>query len=498
MKNLVLLSILMLTTPSLYSQSVSEKKEKFNKQLKFVIDDYKYNNDNSFVIQEELLNNRLSKAFNQVVFSSTDLVDNASAFGYTQNEEKTNVSVGTNFRLFGKSKHQFYMKAGLNANGSGSIFNVYSGEEWISSVGGKFGLIWKFRGSGISNLTKNTFEKDKVLREIFIRDSLMTDLVSFKKGGYKIEIDAYKMALSDKDEDAIKEHSKNLKLIESFFKKLQDKDVENSDKLDFSDYSKSSNNEKIIDEIIEGLWKKDETKYNKALRDVLKEIAYEYDKENVNNTGYSFWWFDTDLGLTNNTFNFSEKAKNIESDVLESFNALDAQKTGIDKLGVVISGNLNYSRNWSNGAYFVQGGAKFNSGSFLNSNLIDGTPKITNVDAEGLFTIEDESNQVLGDFSSIRNNLQFGSFDIYGAYFIGKKKTFGVNIAYSHRYNIRIPENTSYENNYSILFGPIFRKPGKEDTTDLTFSLDVGFDNAVYDTRANDDFVARIRIGIPI
>ena len=202
--------------------------------------------------------------------------------------------------------------------------------------------------------------------------------------------------------------------------------------------------------------------------------------------------------LNNNSFNFSEKAENISNEILTEFNALEGvEKTNINKLNTIVSGNLNFSQNSSIGALYAQAGAKFNSGSFLSSNLINGTAKISSVDENGLFFIADEDSQTLGGFNSIKRDLQYGSFDVYGAYFFGKKKVFGLNLSASHRYKIKSPENSFYENNYSILFGPIFRKPKKDNNTELTFGIDIGFDNAVYDTRAGDNFVARIRVGIP-
>ncbi|WP_417372212.1 hypothetical protein [Gelidibacter japonicus] len=336
---------------------------------------------------------------------------------------------------------------------------------------------------------------------IFIRDSIRDNLVNFKKGDYLKEVIAYDNALENKNKDKIKEHYKKLEIIQEFFKKLEcyrSKDKKN--KLNFNDYSDIQNkiNDSIIDEIIDIYWTDDKEKDNKALKKIISDVAYQYDKNYIKNTGYHFLWADANIVLNNNTFNFSEKADNIDSDVLNEFIALKAEKTDINKLHTTISANANYSYNAVRGAAYLQIGAKFNSGSFLNSNLINGTAKISRVDTNGLFFIEDEDGQTLGNFNSIKRDLQFGSFDFYGAYFFGKKKVFGLNIAASHRYKIKAPENSLYEENYSVLFGPIFRKPKKDDDdTGLTFGIDVGFDNAVYATKAGDNFVARIRVGIP-
>ncbi len=491
--------LMLLTFLTVHSQI--DKTKLFDQQLNAVSSEYRNTGEeDGMMVQGSLLNERLLKAFNQVVFSSSDLVGNASAFGISQNEEKTNVSVNTNFHLYGEDVHQFYLKAGINANGSGSIFNLYSRDEWKSSVGANAGVIWKFYGSGFTNEGDIKIQQNKVLREIFIRDSIRDNLVNFNKGDYLKKVVAYNNALTNKNKDKITALYKDLEIIEEFFKKLEGYRPKNKkDKLNFKNYSDKQNkiNDSIINEIIDIYWTDDKKKDNKVLKKIIKDVAYKYDKKNIKSTGYHFLWADANIGLNNNAFNFSEKAENIESDILTDFNAFDAEKTDINKLNTVISANANYSYNALRGAGYIQLGAKFNSGSFLNSNLINGTAKVSRVDTNGLFFIEDEDGQTLGDFNSIKRDLQYGSFDLYGAYFFGKRKVFGLNISASHRYIIKTPENSFYKENYSILFGPIFRKPKKDDDTGLTFGIDIGFDNAIYETKAGDSFVARIRVGIP-
>ena len=223
-----------------------------------------------------------------------------------------------------------------------------------------------------------------------------------------------------------------------------------------------------------------------------------YDEKNIKNTGYSFWWLDGNFKLNNDTFNFSEKAENVESEVLSEFNNLDSgERTGLNKLSKEVSLNINYSRNSVYGALYLKGGVKFNSGSFLNSNLINGTANIYELNDDQEFLIQDKDNVLLGKLNLIDEDLSYGSLDIYGAYFFGKKKVFGINLALTHRYRIETHESSFYKNNFSVLFGPVFRKPKKDDDTGLTFGIDIGFDNAIYAYNANDNFVARIRVGIP-
>ncbi|WP_343330530.1 hypothetical protein [Polaribacter staleyi] len=527
MKNyLLFLAFLFFLTANSQSKNNQEKdtlkqnKERlFQKQVTEIINAYQ---KDSIIVQSELLNTRLSKAFNQVIFSSSDLVDNASAFGVSQNEEKTTVSVSTNFLLPDKSINQLFLKAGINSSGSGSVFNIYSRNEWQNSVGANIGFIYKFSGTGISNENDVKLKYDKVLREIFIRDSIMKEVVALNFEEY-IKIRKEYISSINNSEDLIKprydegkdtiyrnelkENYKKLARVELLLKKIEKQipDYKNSKEnnkheiLNFSNYDTSTNNknDKIIQYLLTELWK-EESKGKFALRDLVNDVAYVYDEKNIKNTGYSFWWLDGNFKLNNDTFNFSEKAENVESEVLSEFNNLDAgERTGLNKLSKEVSLNINYSRNSLYGALYLKGGVKFNSGSFLNSNLINGTANIYELNGDQEFLIQDKDNVLLGKLNSIDEDLSYGSLNIYGAYFFGKKKVFGLNLALTHRYRIETPESSFYKNNYSVLFGPVFRKPKKDDDTGLTFGIDIGFDNAIYAYNANDNFVARIRVGIP-
>lgn len=555
MKRLLLI-VSLLTFSVIYSQTITEKKEHFEIQLDSVLYPYKSKSkDTLIVIQSKLQNERLTKAFNQVIFSSSDLVDNASAFGVSQNEEKTSVSVNTNFHLGGKARNQYFLKAGINANGSGSIFNLYSKNEWKNSIGVSVGLIWKFAAFTFSNENKEKLDYNYALRDIFIRDSIMKDLIYLDLYKYrelrlkylnllKLKIEDNKVIIdrlkkengSDtidkvkksnnsrkidsllkidilteinsllektKDKrDSLTKYYNGLKTKETFYEKLEI-NSKNSKELDFENYSEKNNaiNDTIIIYLLNTFWNKSSNGYERV-NNIIKDVAAEFDKKNINNTGYSFHWFDFNATFNNDSFSFSEKADNIKSDIKADFDAFDADKTDINKLNTALSFNYNYARNSFKGAFYFQGGLKFNSGSFLTSNLIYGTPKISNKDANGLFIIKDDIGKeaeqvVLGDFNSINQNLKYGSFSFYSVYFFGKKKIFGLNLGITHRYRITTPENTIYENNYSILFGPIFRKPKDDDDTGLTFGIDVGLDNALYIADAKDNFVARIRVGIP-
>jgi hypothetical protein len=518
MKKYTTLLFIILTIP-LFAQTNTIKtdsiivKESFIKSLNNVLSEYSDDGsrgDNKIIIQQKLLNERLNQAFNQTVFSSSSSVNNATAFGINQNEEKTNVSINGNIRL--NSNNKYFVKVGGNANGSGSIFNLYDDDEWQSSVGGSIGFILKIGGSGYTGEQKTKFLYNNALRKVFVKDSLLGDILNYTPKKYRELREKYKKNLNCilediNDENIItketickKELEKNYNQLlkyENYWKKLLAKFPENERDLSFNNYDEIISNDSIIMILYNELIAKN-NKMLQVLENEIKEVAYIYDKKNIKNTGYSLHWFDVNARLNNNAYNFSEKAENIKNETLEAFNDFEAQKTGINRLKTVITGNYNYTKNTSNIVIYGQLGLRFNSGSFLDSNLLNGKAIISESIEGNDFTIEDEDGLSLGNFNNIGSNLQFGSFDGYIAFYFGTKKNFGFNVAATHNYKIKTPDDTFYENNYSVLFGPIFRQPKNKDDTGLTFGIDVGFANSVYGSKASNDFVARIRVGIPI
>ncbi|APZ47457.1 hypothetical protein BW723_14700 [Polaribacter reichenbachii] len=541
--------------------STIEKEKVFETKLKDVLDKYTtstemVDNDSkkkTQIIEPILQNKRLTKAFNQIIFSNSDLVDNASAFGISQNKEGTTVSINSYFHLSGKSRNQLFLKAGINSVGGSGIFNLYARDAWKSSIGGNLGFIWKVGGSTLTNENIPKLDYNLVLREIYIRDSILKDLtVNYSLKNYQeirskyVQLKNYPQIKEYKDKkELLIAYLKILEKNETFYKELEgnkslkkpvqtqiqkenneksSEETKNEVNLKFATYTntENNNNDKIISLLLKEFWSEKnelntiekvgilqkiakifEFKKDTKLKSEIKKVAAVYDDKHIKNTGYSFHWLDLNTALNNNTFGFSEAKENINSDVKEAFDAYEATKTGINKLKVAVDINYNYTSNKTRGVWYLKAGLQYNSGSFLNSNLISGTPHIDSSNSTGLFLIKDyideeAQDDVLGAFDSIKKNLKFGAFNFYTAYYFGKKKSIGVNLSAAHRYLISKPEHTFYKNNYSIFLGPIFRKTKADDDTGLTFGIDIGYDNALYSRNAKDNFVARIRVGIPI
>ncbi|MBO6606327.1 hypothetical protein [Psychroserpens sp.] len=451
--------------------------------------DYKTNLDNALqnyekensAIQDKLFKENIAKAFNQVIFSSSDLVSNASAFGYTQNEEKTNVSISTNLRL-GDESSTWYLRTGANATGSKNVFEFYSDDSWNNNVSLNIGIIKKIGNSGVFfNGDAKKFNEVHTKRRINASEPLykaqlytsnrLTDIKNLKQDILNLN---NLNTISSNYAALLNELPEIKKLIEG--KKYEDTyDQLSLEEKNIQDYLDALNDQKKMDALIKN------------------DILYKFDKNNDITYGYSLMWLDLNLNLGNSTYKFSES--NIDATIIEDFGNTFNISEDINKLKSTLSVNFNYTRNSENRIWFAQGGISATSGSFLENVLINGTPQIIqNQDQEYVF--QDEDDQILGSFDNIKETFTTGSFNAYGAIFITKKKNFGFNIALSHNYLINKPDGTFFKNNFTTLFGPIFRQE-KDGETKLTFGIDLGWENALYNTRISDNFTGRIRVGIP-
>ena len=78
-----------------------------------------------------------------------------------------------------------------------------------------------------------------------------------------------------------------------------------------------------------------------------------------------------------------------------------------------------------------------------------------------------------------------------------EKKNIGLFLNANHNALLIKPENTYFENNYSLIAGPLFRQVDKDNNTKAVFGIEIGFENTPYDVKAKDFFIARAKIGLP-
>jgi hypothetical protein len=138
-------------------------------------EDGKYKNGKSLqVISPILLNKKIEEIFNQLVFSNGDLVNNASAFGYSQDKDKTKISVSNNFKL-NSGTYLSYLKVGANASGTGNVFNLYSDDTWRNNVGISVGGIIKLGSASqyvVSGYSDKKFKQDQLGRKVYSGEPL--------------------------------------------------------------------------------------------------------------------------------------------------------------------------------------------------------------------------------------------------------------------------------------------------------------------------------------
>lgn len=450
---------------------------KYENKLKTSLTHY-HNN----AIQDTLLRENIAQAFSYVIFSNSELATNASAFGYSQNKEKTTIAINTNIRI-GNTESPNYIRIGANATGSKNVFEFYGDNSWNNNVGINLGYIRRIGKPSVFYTGKESKELIDNRRAIYAREIIYNEVKYNKVNLTKIG-----------------ELKKDIQIIDSKTDLLKDKRYTNL--LDILPNVKKLISEKKYEEAYVSL-DKEEKKIKKFLTSVGSDeklekyiennIFYTFDKENDITYGYSLSWLDLNLNLSNSNYKFNED--NIDSGVLQNFNNMFNSTEDINKLKSVISLSFNRTHNSKKTIWYYQLGVSGSFGSFLDNSLINGTPKIYQ-DVNDIFVIRDEDNQTFGFYENIEKTLATGAFNAYGAIFFTKKKNFGFNISAKHEYLIRKPNNTFYKNNFSVLFGPIFRKE-KEGETALTFGIDVGFENGIYGTNVTNDFTGRIRVGIP-
>lgn len=449
-----------------------------------------YGNPTGNVIHNSELDRQVLEIFNKLIFGNTDLVSNASAFGLVVDEEKTTASVGGNFKL----NDATFVNLKFNAQGKGSTFNFYNDNSWQSTAGASLGI----------------------KRRLFPSARFHDTSIDVKEQNYRIR--QYKFTAYN--EYATKNFTiLNYMLIEEFTKTMGYSEPIINDVYEQQGFNLSLSEMELVlksrfptFELLMGKNKKEEA-YTYLLKIQSEMIAY-FKKSSIFNSNSldkinqfaisqmvaidtarvkmyghcHLFWLDADLSTANSLFNFVDD--NITYADPDTFPL--ERKTNVWNVGM--TANINYSYEDLSAIYYVKVGASLNSGSFLNSSLISGTPQLTNFDdVSDQYRITDSRDRVLGNYRDIDNNFQTGSFNFYVAGFFTKTKNIGFNVGYDHEYLVNRPSSTSYVNNFTLLGGPLLKtKDGS------TFGLDFGFANAPYSgIEVGQDFIARIRVGIP-
>lgn len=494
MKNLYLL-ILLLGASQIVAQTTPQ--EKYIKAVDHYLEDYKYVEDSTdnMVIQPSLLDDKLEEYFNAIVFSGSNTVSDATALGVSINDDNTTISAKANFNL-GDDK-SFFM-VGVNASGKGGIFNLYNDDSWGANVGGNLGVIIKLFGSSYidekgskqiqekfndSSEIGSKFKELLVLRKLALNEPLARPEIYSRSGLMQIN-DLQDKLLTSSNERDYSNYSTLINAYEELKKMINTKDYVGA-------YRFLEDKQKEVRTFVESTEANDPTK---AFEQYIKDKFKAFDKENDMTYGYTLGWADVNMNLSNGSYNF--EGDNVEESIQESFNDLYGNNNPLNVLNTRFTMAFNMANNRKKSIRFLKVGIGYNRTSYLESNLAQGTPRVVNIDDE--YVLQDENDLVLGRYDDISKTLVVGDFNAYGAIFFTKKKNFGVNASIIHRLLMNKPASaTYYKNNFTLLAGPVFRTFKDDGEPSLIFGLDMGWDNAIYRTKIDDDFTARLRVGIP-
>ena len=464
----------------------------FNKTRRDSLKNRKY----SKIISPDVNNENLHKAFNTVAFSSSNLVNSTSAFGFTTNEEGTSVSASIDLLAVDRAAQQLYFTLGFNASGSSNVFNFYNNESWQRGAGLSGGFIWKLGGASYfdtKSYTNTRFTKDSSARRSFMiyPAEKYTDALLISKKALLKELESYQLKTLELDSlsDSAKEMLKVIGL-EASVKRLTSevKDMESykkafgftdTDSLEIRSESKASQVRQ----------KPTEVPYEKYIKNRLAE----FDKTIDPTYGYWFHWISGNISFNNTTYSFDEE--DIDSTARTAyFSSPFKLIPKYNHLTATASLGYNITLNKKKMIYFGSAGFTYYRSATAVPNFFEEDPRIY----EDELVIRNEKGRSLGTLSTLESQaVNFGSFNLYSAWFLGEKKTAGINFTFNHFYDLsKNIDNYNFENHFTFLVGPIFRRI-KDDNTSLTFGIDVGFENTVYDKEFIDDFTARIRVGIP-
>ena len=440
----------------------------------------------NYVISDSLLNKNIKTAFNNVVFSSSNIVSNASAFGYSQNEEKSNVSANVNFHVNKKRKTNLqFVKVGLNTESNNGVLGIYDRQSWSNTVGLNLGYIYKFKGGQyISKKSKEQWKTINKKRKYFLYESIRShDKTEARRDSIKKFLTQIENHIDNNTDITAKE------VIDLQKKKKNLVEI----------YNKLSAEKKVLDKNYKNtLLSNSCDTCSNQIHQFYYEKAFEFDKKNDITKGYNFSWIDFTTSINNQSYKFDED--NFSSTSPPKFNDSIILKNNYNRLRVGFGLNFNKIKNKEKHLLYWSLGIQYNTGSILNNPLFYGDVVIK--DSTNLILVDDYEKSYGSLLELEKKVIHLISFKGNCVHFFGKKKTIGINLVGSYGYPLGVDIKT--ENQYNLndyltfLAGPVFRTI-KDDKTSATFGIDLGFENmGIYKGSTwGDYFTARVKIGVP-
>ncbi|WP_241330290.1 hypothetical protein [Chryseobacterium arthrosphaerae] len=459
MKTKILLLLLLGWIGLIYGQDSNESGgrdivKSYNYHIKDVYSKY---GDNQ-VVQPKTLAKNLNTIYQSIIPNSQSFNDNTTSFSYVQTDDNQKVAISTAYQFSDISKT--FLNVGISVEGKSGIFNIYSSKSWSNNTALTIGISRGFWESQF--YTKEYIKKIKLdekrklfadsLRAIIQYNALldqvqMHDSLNF----YQKRLDDINIVLSNSHNSEIKQET----LIALYVKKIK--------------YFESKiNNFKYLD----GIYKKE-----KIREDVINKFA-DFDAKSESFHGYNVVWWQVGTKLLNNTYTFkalnnSEKVTNIN----------------------VFHANINASLMWNTltakTANYLTGGVSAFRGSFLSDPSLRGiSPLISDTDIvnDGI---------VIGNITNLKKPLWQYSFNVYGASFFLFKKHLGLSGSFIYNNAIKKNFASYYKENYTTLFGPIFKMQGEDSWAKATFGISIGYENLPPKAKAKDYFAIKAYIGVP-
>ncbi|UOE38394.1 hypothetical protein [Chryseobacterium oryzae] len=290
-----------------------------------------------------------------------------------------------------------------------------------------------------------------------------------------IEREKYKEKIITKFNDLSKDYGRYEKKLED----LKQQKKNNNSITDISERDKKNEQiEKDISSIEEKIKyvdvvKKDAAKY-------MEKEMIEFDKKNDILQGSKLHWLKATANITN---------QNVS---LDSLNLLVGDKiTNFPKLSLDFSYNFNRQKNQY--LFNFQAFTKIIMGNFLDANINSEKPYLVNNNNETY--VFDTSGTQIGKYDMLKRAFWTSQTGLQATFFI--VKSFGFSGFTSHTFALQNLEATDYRNRYSLLAGLVFRINNQEDVNKATFRILAGVENEPYKTKALDNFMVKITLGIP-
>lgn len=405
-----------------------------------------YDCNENKAIHEDVLSKNLTAIKKVVIFNSQDDATSNSALAFTNGSNDTKLSIGANFNY----GNQLFFNVGINTLAANSGL-FYSKKAWKNDIGASFTVnrvMWKETQYFMPEECEKLARKRKSLI-----DSLQYDIKLMNAAYPQLE-------------------ERVVELQTSIDKKLS------RQKLSYEEVATIKKEQKEIAEIQKQL-----VEYKKSVNEpeqYIEDKLIAFDTKNDILYGSKLYWLKGTVNINN---------QNLDIDSLSTL--IGDKITNIPKLSFNLSYNL--QKQSEKRLLNVQAFSNIIMGSFLDANIGTDKPYLVNENNETY--VFDSTGTQIGQYNKLKRafwTLQSGSQATWFFY-----KSFGVSGFASHSFALQNLEGTDYRNRYTLLGGLIFKINNEEDVNKATFRILCGVENEPYKTKALDNFMVKLSLGIP-